>query len=91
MRKLDQEKEKSLYTFRQNLYENNIARMAIGFVLGGIGGFLYWKFVGCESGSCAITSNPYKSVFFTGLMGLLLFKKEKRKNSSAATTKAKEE
>lgn len=29
----------------------------IGIVVGGIGGFLYWKFVGCASGTCPLTSN----------------------------------
>jgi hypothetical protein len=31
----------------------------LGITLGGIAGFLYYYFVGCTSGTCAITSNPY--------------------------------
>ena len=34
----------------------------IGLVLGAIGGFVYYAQVGCSSGSCAISSNPYASV-----------------------------
>jgi len=41
-------------------------------VLGGLGGFLYYYFVGCTSGSCAITGNPYASIAFGGLMGYFL-------------------
>lgn len=40
--------------------------------VGGLGGFLYYYFVGCSSGSCAITSNPYASIFFGALFGYFL-------------------
>lgn len=46
---------------------------AAGIVAGSIGGYLYWKFVGCSSGSCAITSNPLNSTAYGALMGGLLF------------------
>lgn len=29
----------------------------VGIIIGGIGGFLYWKYVGCLSGSCPLQSN----------------------------------
>ncbi len=41
-------------------------------VAGGFLGFLYYYFVGCASGTCAITSNPYMSILFGGLMGYFL-------------------
>jgi hypothetical protein len=44
----------------------------IGLAFGVAGGYLYYKFVGCQSGSCAITSNPYMSMLWGGLMGYLL-------------------
>jgi hypothetical protein len=37
--------------------------------LGCLGGFLYYHFVGCASGTCAITSNPYASIAFGGFLG----------------------
>lgn len=40
--------------------------------LGILAGFLYWRFVGCTSGTCAITSNWYSSSLVGGLMGYLL-------------------
>lgn len=40
--------------------------------LGILAGFLYWRFVGCSSGTCAITSNWYSSSLVGGLMGYLL-------------------
>ncbi|WP_041620330.1 DUF6132 family protein [Paludibacter propionicigenes] len=45
----------------------------IGLLAGGAGGFLYYHFVGCASGTCPITSNPYISVIYGALMGYLLF------------------
>jgi len=44
----------------------------IGLVLGGGLGFLYYKLVGCPSGACPITSNPYISTIYGAGMGLLL-------------------
>jgi hypothetical protein len=43
-----------------------------GLLIGLTGGYLYYKFIGCQSGSCAITSNPYMSMLWGGLMGYLL-------------------
>jgi len=40
-----------------------------GLLLGSIGGFLYWKYVGCISGTCAIWSNPNSSVTYGALLG----------------------
>ena len=44
----------------------------IGITIGAAFGFTYWYFVGCNSGSCAITSSPINSSIYGGLMGLLL-------------------
>ena len=44
----------------------------LGIVIGGLAGFLYYYFVGCSSGTCAITSNPYMSILYGGLLGLFL-------------------
>jgi len=52
----------------------------LGILLGGVGGFLYYHFVGCASGNCPITSNPYMSILYGGIMGYLIvdmFKKKK--------------
>lgn len=41
-------------------------------LLGAVGGYLFYRFVGCASGSCAITSNPYISTIYGGVIGMLL-------------------
>lgn len=45
----------------------------IGVIVGAVAGFLYWKFIGCNSGTCAITSKPLNSTAYGALMGGLLF------------------
>ena len=47
-------------------------KQIVTFVVGGIIGFLYYRFVGCASGSCPITSSPYTSTLMGGVMGLFL-------------------
>jgi hypothetical protein len=48
-------------------------RLALIFlVLGAIGGFLYWKFVGCNSGTCAIKSVWYWSTLWGAAVGYLI-------------------
>lgn len=54
----------------------------IGILVGAIGGYFYYHFVGCASGSCSITSKPFNSTLYGALMGGLVFsnfnnKKEK--------------
>jgi hypothetical protein len=44
----------------------------LGVAIGGLGGFLYYYFVGCTSGTCAITGNPYGSIIMGGFLGLFL-------------------
>lgn len=43
----------------------------LGVALGGVGGVAYWYFVGCQSGSCAITSVWYHSMLYGAMMGAL--------------------
>ena len=49
-----------------------ILRILLGIVLGSAVGFAYYKFVGCSSGTCPLTSNPIISTLYGGLLGALL-------------------
>lgn len=44
-------------------------RPFIAASVGGVLGFLYYFYVGCSTGTCEITSNPYSSVIMGSLMG----------------------
>ena len=45
----------------------------IGVILGAVAGYLYYLNIGCESGTCVITSKPLNSTLYGGLMGGLIF------------------
>jgi hypothetical protein len=47
-------------------------RTIIGIVIGAAIGFGYYKLVGCSSGACPITSNPYISIVWGAVMRALL-------------------
>lgn len=55
----------------------------LGVVAGAIGGFLYWRFVGCSTGTCPITSSPVNSSIWGAIMGGLLLSMFKREKDSA--------
>jgi len=44
----------------------------IGIVVGAIGGYIYYIKIGCASGSCPLTSNPYISILWGAVMGYLI-------------------
>jgi hypothetical protein len=56
-------------TIKNFLRSRNFRKAFIAVSIGAAGGFLYYFYVGCASGSCAITSSPYMSVIMGGLLG----------------------
>jgi hypothetical protein len=49
----------------------NKAKLFLPVILGALGGFLYYNFIGCN-GSCAITGSPINSTLYGSLIGLIL-------------------
>lgn len=47
--------------------------LIIGAATGALSGFLYWKYIGCISGTCAITSKPLNSTLYFSVLGILVF------------------
>lgn len=43
-----------------------------GIIAGAIGGYLYYHYIGCTSGTCSITSRPINSTLYGAMMGGLL-------------------
>ena len=44
----------------------------LGIVAGTVGGYLYWRYIGCTTGTCPITSSPVSSSIWGAAMGGLL-------------------
>ena len=57
---------------KNRISSRNMQKNIAGLILGALGGFLYYRLVGCNSGGCAITSNPYISILWGAAMGYLL-------------------
>ncbi|MBS4056664.1 MAG: hypothetical protein KKD74_02145 [Bacteroidetes bacterium] len=44
----------------------------LGMVAGGVGGLVYYFFIGCNIEGCAIISNPFMSALWGALLALIL-------------------
>lgn len=44
----------------------------IGAMLGGSLGYLYYKKVGCAGGTCPLTANPWITIIYGAIMGVLI-------------------
>ncbi|OQB58777.1 MAG: hypothetical protein BWX95_02710 [Bacteroidetes bacterium ADurb.Bin141] len=55
----------------------------LGVVLGSVAGYAYYYFVGCKSGTCAITSSPVNSTVYGAVMGALLLSSFKKEDSNS--------
>jgi hypothetical protein len=58
------------------IYKNKL--YLFGALIGGSLGFAYYYWIGCISGTCAITSDPFNSTLYGTLLGALflgLFKR----------------
>lgn len=54
-----------------NWIKNHKISFLVAF-LGAAVGYAYWYFIGCESGSCAITSVWYRTAAYGAFMGWLV-------------------
>ena len=51
---------------------SHTGRLAFGALAGAAGGWLWHRLVGCRTGTCPITANPYTSALYGAVIGLLL-------------------
>ena len=49
-----------------------LLKILIGVGVGALLGFLYYRFVGCATGACPITRNPFISTLYGALIGALV-------------------
>lgn len=44
----------------------------LGIMIGAIGGYLYWRLIGCNSSTCYIQSNPFRMTAYGAVIGGLI-------------------
>ncbi len=67
-----------------------VLKRILPVVAGGVIGYAYYYFIGCASGTCAITSNPYISTAYGSVIGLIFAFPAKKKKSEVNNDRSKE-
>ena len=44
----------------------------LGGIFGGIGGYFYWRDIGCATGTCPITSKPLNSIVYFAVLSYFM-------------------
>lgn len=70
---MENKENKQNIFLRKKLFGRIQILTLIGLVMGAIGGYIYYSQIGCVSGTCAITSNPWMSTAWGGAFGYLVF------------------
>lgn len=52
--------------------ENSLIRTVLFTLAGAALGYLYYRFVGCSTGTCPITSSARNSMLYMGFLGFLI-------------------
>ncbi len=71
-----------------NFFKNWWAKPLIFGILGMIAGYAYYYFIGCNSGSCPLTSNPFITTGYGLGAGLILGWDGKKKNNKEEKDRA---
>jgi hypothetical protein len=67
----------------KEFFAGSIWRKRILFsLIGALGGYAYYYFIGCSSGACPISSNPWISTAYGAGMGLSLTIVERKKEQA---------
>ena len=69
-------------------------KRSVAGIIGAAAGYAYYYYIGCMSGTCPITSNPYISTLYGTVVGILLISGKKKTqeqiNGNGSTTTGKE-
>lgn len=49
-----------------------LLKTIVGTIIGGALGLLYYKLVGCQSGSCPTTAKPHRTAIYGAILGFMI-------------------
>ncbi len=67
--------ENSPKTFKEYVRSRAMLKSVGSIAAGALLGYTYYYFIGCNSGSCAITSSPGSSILFGAFLGFFIVNK----------------
>lgn len=71
--------------FPKSLKNGSAVARILAMVLGAGAGFAYYTFIGCYSGTCPITSNPWLMTGYGALVGALALPWKSRNTQKSPT------
>lgn len=80
---VNSEHQVRISSFWKSLVKHRLIRLGMGALAGAVLGLLYWKFVGCHSGTCPLTSSPIKTVILFSFMGGLFARNKQAEEDTA--------
>ena len=82
---------KTFQELKRKLLRKNILLAISGIVIGTAGGFMYFYFIGCRTGSCPITSSPWLSMLWGATVGFLIFDMFRKKKEAVTQQEDKQQ
>lgn len=58
-----------IYWTEMDYKKKRLIKPVLGIIVGGMFGYTYYALVGCSTGHCPITSNPWVSTFWGAAIG----------------------
>jgi hypothetical protein len=75
----------NLPSMRKWIFTNKI--ILTGAMGGAVAGYLYYRLIGCSSGTCLISSKPVNSTVYFSVMGAILFSLFKKQTRGERNSK----
>lgn len=74
--------------FPKSFLGSGVLKRVVVVAVGALLGYSYYFFIGCSSGACPITSNPWRSTAYGAILGVILtFEKRSARREEGTSQK----